>query len=100
MRQRVTAGLTPAAAALRHLELSPSYGIDRPDLRYGLKLHDVSDLAAQTDFGPHIPALIAGIGRIGAGIAGIATAHRLATSYGLGVTLVDPRPPLTLTSDK
>lgn len=37
---------------------------------------------------------------IGAGIAGIATAHRLATSYGLGVTLVDPRPPLTLTSDK
>lgn len=37
---------------------------------------------------------------IGAGIAGVATAHRLATTHGLDVTLVDPRPPLTLTSDK
>lgn len=38
---------------------------------------------------------------VGAGIAGIAVAYRLATKYGLHkVTLVDPRPPLTLTSDK
>ena len=26
------------------------YGIDRPDLRFGLEIHDVSDLAAKTDF--------------------------------------------------
>ena len=27
------------------------YGSDRPDLRYGMKLHDITDLAAKTDFG-------------------------------------------------
>ncbi|MEM7227623.1 MAG: aspartate--tRNA ligase [Planctomycetota bacterium] len=27
-----------------------TYGIDRPDLRFGLELHDVSDLAAKMDF--------------------------------------------------
>ena len=27
------------------------YGSDRPDLRYGMKLHDVTDLAHTTDFG-------------------------------------------------
>ncbi len=37
---------------------------------------------------------------IGAGIAGVATAYRLATTHGADVTIVDPRPPLTLTSDK
>ena len=37
---------------------------------------------------------------IGAGIAGVASAHRLATTHEVDVTLVDPRPPLTLTSDK
>lgn len=37
---------------------------------------------------------------IGAGIAGVATAHRLAVEHGAEVTIVDPRPPLTLTSDK
>jgi glycine/D-amino acid oxidase-like deaminating enzyme len=37
---------------------------------------------------------------IGAGIAGVATAHRLAVDHGAEVTIVDPRPPLTLTSDK
>ncbi|MEX0795428.1 MAG: FAD-binding oxidoreductase [Acidimicrobiia bacterium] len=37
---------------------------------------------------------------IGAGIAGVASAHRLATAHGFDVTIVDPRPPLTLTSDK
>jgi glycine/D-amino acid oxidase-like deaminating enzyme len=37
---------------------------------------------------------------IGAGIAGVAAAHRLAVEHGLEVTIVDPRPPLTLTSDK
>ena len=37
---------------------------------------------------------------VGAGIAGVAVAHRMSTRYGLDVTLIDPRPPLTLTSDK
>ncbi|HUG75695.1 MAG TPA: FAD-dependent oxidoreductase [Acidimicrobiia bacterium] len=36
----------------------------------------------------------------GAGIAGVATAYLLATRAGLRVALCDPRPPLTLTSDK
>ncbi len=33
------------------------YGIDRPDLRYGLELHNVSDLAARTEFGVFKTAL-------------------------------------------
>ena len=38
---------------------------------------------------------------IGAGIAGISTAYHLAVRHGVPrVTIVDPRPPLTLTSDK
>jgi glycine/D-amino acid oxidase-like deaminating enzyme len=37
----------------------------------------------------------------GAGIAGVATAHQLATNFGFRhVVIVDPLPPLTLTSDK
>jgi sarcosine oxidase, subunit beta len=38
---------------------------------------------------------------IGAGIAGVAIAHSLTVDHGFeSVTLIDPRPPLTLTSDK
>jgi sarcosine oxidase subunit beta len=38
---------------------------------------------------------------IGAGIAGVSVAYHLAVRRGVeGVTIVDPRPPLTLTSDK
>ena len=38
---------------------------------------------------------------IGAGIAGVSTAYHLAARHGVErVVLVDPRPPLTLTSDK
>ena len=38
---------------------------------------------------------------IGAGIAGVSTAYYLAVRHGVGrVVIVDPRPPLTLTSDK
>lgn len=33
------------------------YGIDRPDLRFGMELHDISDLAAKTDFGVFQKAL-------------------------------------------
>jgi glycine/D-amino acid oxidase-like deaminating enzyme len=37
----------------------------------------------------------------GAGIAGVTTAHQLATNFGFGhVVIVDPLAPLTLTSDK
>lgn len=43
----------------------------------------------------------AGVVVIGAGIAGVSTAYRLAVEHGVGdVAIVDPRPPLTLTSDK
>ncbi|MFZ0014419.1 MAG: FAD-dependent oxidoreductase, partial [Acidimicrobiia bacterium] len=38
---------------------------------------------------------------IGAGISGISAGYHLAIRHGItDVTLVDPRPPLTLTSDK
>jgi glycine/D-amino acid oxidase-like deaminating enzyme len=38
---------------------------------------------------------------VGAGIAGVSTAYRLAVEHGMArVLIVDPRPPLTLTSDK
>lgn len=37
---------------------------------------------------------------VGAGIAGVSVAHHLTVEHGLRTTLVDPRPPLTLTSDK
>lgn len=38
---------------------------------------------------------------VGAGIAGVSTAYHLAVRHGVGrVAIVDPRPPLTLTSDK
>ena len=38
---------------------------------------------------------------VGAGIAGVSAAHQLAVGRGMGrVVIVDPRPPLTLTSDK
>ncbi len=33
------------------------YGIDRPDLRFGLEISDISDLAAKTDFGVFTSAL-------------------------------------------
>ena len=33
------------------------YGIDRPDLRFGLEIADISDLAAKTDFGVFTDAL-------------------------------------------
>ena len=33
-----------------HAEAMERYGVDRPDLRYGMELKDVADLAAGTDF--------------------------------------------------
>ena len=35
---------------MSYAEAMNRYGIDRPDLRFGLELHDVSDLAAKTEF--------------------------------------------------
>src|SRR6185295_13701284 len=32
-------------------ETMTKYGSDRPDLRYGMELHDITDLAHTTDFG-------------------------------------------------
>ena len=35
---------------MSHREARDRFGTDKPDLRFGLELHDLSDLAAQTDF--------------------------------------------------
>ena len=35
-------------------DLAERYGIDRPDLRFGLEISDISDLAAKTDFGVRV----------------------------------------------
>ncbi len=35
---------------MTYREAMDRYGIDRPDLRYGLEIADISDLAAKTDF--------------------------------------------------
>lgn len=40
----------PPVPRMTYREAMDRYGIDRPDLRYGLELHDISDLAAKTDF--------------------------------------------------
>ncbi|MEM7629795.1 MAG: aspartate--tRNA ligase [Planctomycetota bacterium] len=35
---------------MTYREAMDRYGIDRPDLRYGLEIHDISDIAGKTDF--------------------------------------------------
>ncbi len=40
----------PAFKRMTYREAMDRYGIDRPDLRFGLELHDISDLAARTEF--------------------------------------------------
>ena len=40
----------PPVQRMTYKQAMDEYGSDRPDLRYGLKLVDVSDLAAKTDF--------------------------------------------------
>jgi len=45
---------------LSYAESMAEYGTDRPDLRYELKLHDVSDIVAKTDFKVFTGAIEAG----------------------------------------
>jgi aspartyl-tRNA synthetase len=40
----------PPIPHMTYDEAMTSYGSDRPDLRYGMKLHELTDLAHQTDF--------------------------------------------------
>ncbi len=40
----------PTLQRMTFHEAMDRYGIDRPDLRYGLEIHNISDLAAKTDF--------------------------------------------------
>jgi aspartyl-tRNA synthetase len=42
---------------MSYREAMDSYGIDRPDTRYDLRLHDISKLAAKTEFGVFTAAL-------------------------------------------
>ena len=52
------AGVTvPPLRRMNYREAMEKYGIDRPDLRYGLEVQDISDLAAKTDFGVFKTAL-------------------------------------------
>ena len=37
-------------ARLTHAEVIARYGTDKPDLRFGMKVHDLSDLVAQSEF--------------------------------------------------
>ena len=40
----------PEIPLMTYQESMSRFGIDRPDLRFGLELHDIGDLAARTDF--------------------------------------------------
>ena len=48
--QKVLGVDVPPLRRMTYREALDRYGIDRPDLRYGLELVDISDLAARTDF--------------------------------------------------
>lgn len=50
----------PEIPRITYHDAMERYGIDRPDLRFGLELQDVSDLAARTDFKVFRAALDAG----------------------------------------
>jgi aspartyl-tRNA synthetase len=64
----------PPLQRMTYQEAMDRYGIDRPDTRYGLELHDVSDLAARTDFGVFKGALEKNAGRSQRGGKGVVKA--------------------------
>jgi len=45
---------------LTHAEAIALYGTDKPDLRFGMKVHDISDLVAQSEFRVFSEAVAAG----------------------------------------
>ena len=53
MVERVTPGmrLSKPFPRFSYEQVMEKYGTDKPDLRFGLELEDISDIAAQTDFG-------------------------------------------------
>jgi aspartyl-tRNA synthetase len=61
---------------ITYQEAMERYGSDRPDLRYGLELHDFSDLLADTEFGVFRNALGAGGKVRGLAVPGGATFSR------------------------
>jgi aspartyl-tRNA synthetase len=53
----------PPLRRMTYREAMEKYGIDRPDLRYGLEIHDVSELAGRTEFPVFRDALAKGADR-------------------------------------
>jgi len=58
----------PPLRRMTYREAMDTYGIDRPDLRYGLEITDLSELAAKTDFGVFKNALAKNAGAHNAGV--------------------------------
>lgn len=58
----------PPLRRMTYREAMDRYGIDRPDLRYGLEIQDLSDLAARTEFGVFKGALAKNAGGHNAGV--------------------------------
>jgi aspartyl-tRNA synthetase len=58
----------PPLQRMTYQEAMDRYGIDRPDTRYGLELHDLSDLAARTEFGVFKGALEKNAGKRNRGV--------------------------------
>ena len=50
----------PPIARMTYAEAMQRFGSDRPDLRFGMELKDIADLAARTDFGVFKGALASG----------------------------------------
>jgi aspartyl-tRNA synthetase len=59
-RECVGATISTPIPRLKYADVMAKYGSDKPDLRFGLEIVDVSDLAAETDFGVFKNALAAG----------------------------------------
>ncbi len=50
MKEIVGVDIERPIPVLSYDEVMRDYGVDRPDLRYGMKLHEMCDLAGQTEF--------------------------------------------------